>query len=79
MKIDTTQDLSKYKNSSDWKVEHDGDTSLYSVRNKKGQTLPGKFTTRAFAMNALEEYLEKLQKTAGPGRGGLKTKIDDNS
>ncbi len=68
MKIDMTEDLDQFVNSSGYELHHDSETGLYELRNKNGNILPGKYTTRAFAHTALISYLEKAKQQAGPGR-----------
>ncbi len=63
-----TADLSQYPNVTGYEIHHDADTALYEIRNKNGNALPSKYTTRAFALNALMEYLDIAKKQAGPGR-----------
>ncbi len=63
-----TADLDQFINSTGYELDHDAETGLYELKNKNGNVLPGKYTTRAFAHTALISYLEKAKQQAGPGR-----------
>lgn len=63
-----TADLDQFTNSTGYELHHDPETGLYEIKNKQGIKFPGKYTTRAFAHNALVDYLEKAKQQAGPGK-----------
>jgi hypothetical protein len=57
-------DLSKFKNTANWKVKQNPDTGMYEVFSERGNRLPSVFTHRKFAEAALAEYLERIETTA---------------
>ena len=61
-------DLTKFPNSSGWKVIHNPNTMAYELKANNGTVKPGTYTHRRFAENALYDYLDTMQKTAPANR-----------
>ena len=59
-----TVDLAKYPNTSGWQVIQNPSTNLFEIKNPKGKTLKGMYTTRVFAERGLDQYLERVTKNA---------------
>jgi len=55
-------DLSKFPNSSGWRVEHDPNHMTYKIKSEKGHIKEGTYTHRTFAEKALYDYLEGMSK-----------------
>lgn len=59
-------DLSKFPNSSGWRVEHDPNHMTYRIKSEKGHVKEGTYTHRTFAEKVLYDYLESMSQPAKP-------------
>ena len=72
-------DISRFKNTSEWRIIHSDYNQLFYLKNANGNMLHQAFTTKRLAQAGLYHYLLSLEtkKFAGRPRQNKSTKIEN--